>query len=586
MISQVLEHLSGTKNPANWFVDWIRGGDPTVSGVNVTCSVAETYSAVWAATRLLSESVASLPSMLYRRRLSGDGRDRLRDDPLAWLVHDEPNPEMDSFTFWCQQFPMLVNRGLCYAEKELSIGGQLLALWPLHTANVSPKRLDSGKIVFDVREDNGETRHVPAERMLYIVGPLTEDGIIGKGVIQKARESIGLGLATEKHGAAFFGNGAVPGGVLQRPVDAPELSSGAAERLKDSFNREHQGAENSSKIALLEEGTTYLKTSIDNNDAQFLETRQHNITEIARWYGLPPHMLADLSKATFSNITEENLAFVIRSLRPWIVRIEKALTRQLLPFERKRQEYFEFNLDALLRGDPTTRAESLSIQRRNGIINGDEWRAKENLNPLPDGQGKAYLVSSDMTTMDLTINPPEPPAPVLPPGAGEGKPGDDKKPPADEKKPPAKEKQSADVAEALEKIRQDYQEREATDRERRVRAARAVLDETIGRMLAKEANAANRAAKDPSKFLAWLDGFYEKHEGTLSDALASPFRAWMAAKGCDADIIPPIIRCLIDYSRNSLLVAAECQPNELPERVAECVAGWSVESHWKGKDHV
>ena len=578
MISAILDSLSGTKNPASWFADWIRGGDPTAAGLNVTCSIAETYSAVWAATRLLSESVASLPGVLYKRRLGDTGRDRAREHYLYPVVHDSPNREMDIFTYWCQQFPMLVNRGMSYAEKELSIDhSRVLALWPLHSGRVKPQRNEALQIEYVVQQDNGSTRTVPAERMLAIVGPLTEDGIVGKGVIQQARESIGMGLATEKFGASFFGHGAIPGGVLSRPVDAPPLSPGAAARLKNSFNREHQGSGNFGKIALLEEGTTYVKTSVDPDDAQFLETRQHNITEIARWYGLPPHMLADLSRATFSNITEENLAFVIRSLRPWLVRIESALNRQLLtPVEKVAGYYFEFQLDALLRGDPKGRAESLQIQFRNGVRNVDEWRALENENPLPDGQGETYFVSTDLQPVDLAINPPEPPAPVLPPGAGEKKEG---------KKPPKKEEQGADVAEAIENIRQDYQDRETADRDRRVRAARAVLDETIERMLAKERNAAKRAAKDPGKFLAWLDEFYEKHETLLVEAIDKPVKAWLVAQGAEGNRVSAgvVARCLVRQSREDLLAAAECQPNELPERVAETVAGWSVESHWKGR---
>ena len=201
---------------------------------------------------------------------------------------------MDTFTFFSQQHPFLVNSGNAYAEKERMLSGRVAGLWPLKSNDVNPVRRDDGQIEYQVTRDQGGQDIIAAKDMLHVTGPLSEDGIIGKGVIRQARESIAMGQATEKYGAAFFGNGARPGGVLETDQ---KLTPEAFARMK-SWNDKHSNVNNPHKLAVLEQGTKYHAIGVSPEDAQFLGTRQHNITEIARWYNLPPHMLADLSKPT------------------------------------------------------------------------------------------------------------------------------------------------------------------------------------------------------------------------------------------------------------------------------------------------
>lgn len=345
---------STPRNPAQWMIDWFNGGSDTAAGISVSQRSALTYSAVWAATRIHTDGVASLPCVLFRRRREREGKDKATDHPLYRVLHDEPNSEMDSYAFFDQQQPFLVNSGNAYSEKERMLSGRIAGLWPLKSHDVTPYRREDGQIEYRVTRDQGGQDIVAAKDMLHITGPLSEDGIIGKGVIQQARESIAMGQATEKYGAGFFGKGCRPGGVL---TTDQKLSDTAYDRMK-SWSDKHGGFAKAHKLGVLEEGTKYQAIGVSPEDAQFLGTRQHNVTEIARWYNLPPHMLADLSEATYSNIEEQSLSLVIYSFRPWWVRWERAIHRQLLTEEEKPQLFAGFNADALLRGDSKSRTES------------------------------------------------------------------------------------------------------------------------------------------------------------------------------------------------------------------------------------
>jgi hypothetical protein len=212
-------------------------------------------------------------------------------------------------------------------------------------------------------------------------------------VIRLAAESIGLGKAAEIYGASLFGQGARPGGILEHPA---QLSDQARENLRSSFEGLHKGPANANRMAILEEGMTWRQVAIPPEDAQFLQTREFQVIEIARWFNVPPHFLRDLSRATFSNIEHQGIEFVIYSLRPWLVRWEQEVNRKLLsPAERK--GYFaEFLVDALLRGDIATRYESYATARNNGWLSADEIRSMENQNPLPDGTGARYYMPANM----------------------------------------------------------------------------------------------------------------------------------------------------------------------------------------------
>lgn len=386
---------SNARNPAQWLIDWFDGGSDTAAGIPVSERSALTYSAVWAATRILSEGVASVPCVLYRRRQQREGKDKATDHLLYRVLHDEPNSEMDSLTFFDQQMPFLVNSGNAYSEKERMLSGRIAGLWPLKSPDVNPVRRDDGQIEYEVKRDQGGQDIVAAKDMLHVTGVLSKDGIIGKGVVQQARESIAMGQATEKYGARFFGEGGWPGGVL---TTEQTLGDKAYARMK-SWSDKHGGVGKSHKLAVLEEGTKYQAIGISPEHAQFLQTRQHNITELARWYRLPPHMLADLSKATYSNIEEQSLSFVIYSLRPWWVRWERAIQRQLLTKEEKPQLFVGFNADALLRGDSKSRTESYKNKFAMGAITVNRVLGLEDENEIgPDGDRR--FIPMNMIPLD------------------------------------------------------------------------------------------------------------------------------------------------------------------------------------------
>jgi HK97 family phage portal protein len=570
---------STPRNPAQWLIDWFNGGDDTAAGISVSQRSALTYSAVWAATLILTDGVASVPCVLFRRRQQREGKDKARDHVLYRVLHDEPNSEMDSCTFFGQQTPFLVNSGNAYAEKERMLSGRIAGLWPLKSYDVNPVRREDGQIEYEVKRDQGGQDIVAAKDMLHVTGVLSEDGITGKGVIKQARESIAMGQATEKYGAGFFGKDCRPGGVL---TTDKKLSPEAWNRMK-SWSDKHGGFARAHKLGVLEEGTKYQAIGVSPEEAQFLATRQHNITELARWYRVPLHMLAIVLGVPRANIEEEGINLVTYSLRPWWVRYERAYHRQLLTEEEKSQLFVGFNADALLRGDSKSRTESYKNKFAMGAITVNRVLGLEDENEIgPDGDRR--FIPMNMIALDrhddyvdalmkkaAATNSPS----QRGPGDGGDQDGDENN-------------DASAVGEVLADVRQHYAEkvreqeqRAAESRDRQIKAASAVLSEAVGRMLVKEAKAATRAAKEPGKFNAWLDGFYDKHGQTFVDAVGPALTAWMTAvdrywngQGPDVAIAEMAVGH-VGESRRQLLEAAECKPEELVGRVAECVAGWS-----------
>lgn len=571
--------LSTATNPESWFVSWIRGGqEPTASGVSVTEDSALNYSAVWAATRRISEPVAAMPLLLYER-LPTNGKRRAEEHRIYGLLHDEPNQEMDAMTFWSTIMPDVLNWGYGVAEKEFEGNGrQLRALWPIPAWRATPKRaknaaepggrVKANELYFEMRDDQGmPAEPLPFSLALVIPGCMPSADGIGKGIIRQARESIGMGLATERFGGQFFGNGARPGGFLTLP-EGKSLSEEAKNRLEESFNRKFQNKPHS--VALLRDGITYSPSFIPPEDAQFLQTRQHNITEIARWYNLPPHLLADLSRATFSNIDSEVLSFVTYSLLPWFVKIEQACTRQLLsPSDRKRY-FLEFLIDSLLRGDTKARAEARQIEFMNGALTIDEWRAGENRNPIPDSMGEEHFVPANLIPLKRALEEPkeEPPPAQVPPD-------EEDEPPTKEE--PAVEEENSIAAHYAALFEESRQEREKW-RKAREEASRKAVVSAMARLVTKEQNAVKRAANNPSKFLPSIETFYAGHKILMEEALLPLVENHLIASERLDDPVAYTATVVDGYlarSREDLLMAAECQADELPARVAACVEDWT-----------
>jgi HK97 family phage portal protein len=266
-------------------------------------------------------------------------------------------------------------------------------MWPLLPDRTWPERDRlTRSIVYKTIGDNGQTTTLPASSVFHVKG-LGFDGLVGYSVIRMARESMGLALAAEEFGARFFANGVRPSGVLESP---DELGDNAYERLQKAIDA-HRGLENQHKMLILEQGTKWTKTSMTANEAQFLESRQFTVPEICRWYRMQPHIIGDLSRATFSNIEHQSIEFVVFTLRPWLVRVEQELARRLMiASERDDGYYFAFNVRGLLRGDIASRYAAYAIGRQWGWLSADDVLALEDSNPLPDGKGAVYLNPMNM----------------------------------------------------------------------------------------------------------------------------------------------------------------------------------------------
>lgn len=360
------------------------GGSGTASGEVVTPDVALSISAVWAAVSLLSRTQASLPLFVYERT-ADDARRRVTKHPLHTLLHSRPNPEMTSFTFrqTLQAHALAWGNGFAVVARDGA--ARPVALWPQHPSRVVVRRDDAGELLYIVTTPSGAQTTYSPEDVIHIKG-LSLDGVVGLSVVTFARETLGLALGAEKFAARYFGNGARPSGMLVPPRP---LSAGAARELRDSW-RAWYGGENAHRLAVVPPGTTWIPLTMPFEDAQFLETRKFGVAEIARWFGVPPHLLGDLDRATFSNIEHQSLEYVVYSLQPWLVNWEQELERKLLRADERDRMFVEHVVDGLLRGDIQTRYNAYATAISHGFRCPDEVRALENLNPIPDGSGKVF----------------------------------------------------------------------------------------------------------------------------------------------------------------------------------------------------
>ncbi|WP_297965827.1 phage portal protein, partial [uncultured Anaerovibrio sp.] len=320
--------------------------------------------------------------------------------PLYHLLHDEPNPEMTSFIFRETMMSHLLLWGNAYAQIIRNGKGEVVGLYPLLPNKMDVSRNKAGRLIYTYRRNSDEAGSkkdeevvLKREDVLHIPG-LGFDGLIGYSPIAMAKNAIGMAIATEEYGATFFANGATPGGILEHPgvVKDPE-------KLRQSWKSQFSG-KNSHSVAVLEEGMTFKQMAIPPNEAQFIETRKFQINEIARIFRVPPHMVGDLEKSSFSNIEQQSLDFVMYTLNPWIVRWEQAMQQALLLPSEKSQLFFRFNVDGLLRGDYQSRMNGYAVARQNGWMSANDIRELENMNPIPDEEGgNLYLINGNLTKL-------------------------------------------------------------------------------------------------------------------------------------------------------------------------------------------
>jgi len=371
------------------------------SGKRVNERSAMQMTAVYSCVRILSEAIASLPLNVYRYNEDG-GKEKALSHPLYKLLHDEPNPEMTSFVFRETLMTHLLLWGNAYAQIIRNGKGEVIALYPLMPDRMSVERDNKGtlyykytKITEDAPTMDGTTVHLDASDILHVPG-LGFDGLVGYSPIAMAKNAIGLAIAAEEYGSKFYANGAAPSGVLEHPGTIKDPS-----KVRDSWNAAFGGSSNSHKVAVLEEGLKYTPISISPNEAQFLETRKFQINEIARIFRVPPHMVGDLEKSSFSNIEQQSLEFVKYTLDPWVIRWEQSLFRALLSEEEKSTYFFKLNVEGLLRGDYASRMNGYATARQNGWMSANDIRQLEDLDRIPvELGGDLYLVNGNMLPLE------------------------------------------------------------------------------------------------------------------------------------------------------------------------------------------
>jgi HK97 family phage portal protein len=396
------------------YMAWAFGVGASASGIVVNPQTAMQSAAVYSSIKVLAESIGMLPMNLYKKS-PGNVRTLMADHPLHTLCHDQPNDWQTSVEFWEMMVVSLSLRGNAFAYVNRTRSGRVAELLPLHPDMVRVNMGSNWALEYQITMPDSTFRTFGPGEIFHVRG-LTLNGWMGISPIAYARESIGLALATEKFGGQLFRNGAKMGGVLEHPGS---LSKDAYERIKNSFDEASSG-ENSHKTAILEEGMKFAKVSMSADDSQFLETRKYQRSEIAAIFRVPPHMIGDLEKATFSNIEQQSLEFVNYSLMPWLVRIEKAIKRDLMTQQERRELTMKYNVSGLLRGDAAGR----SALYHAGILDG--WMTR---NEARASESEIGIIYNPIDGLDL---------PLIPLNMSDGTDDPDEAADAAAKEPPAK----------------------------------------------------------------------------------------------------------------------------------------------------
>lgn len=378
LISSILASDTGqTPAPDDDFWYTPLGYNDDGSGVAVTPESALRVTAVYACTKVLSETVAMLPLKVYERTSDG-GKAVVENHPVHELLHDQPNSVNTSFEFREYIQASVSLRGNGYALIHPGRRGAIDRLELLPAAKVQVEKLPNGRHRYRYTDDGGVVRRFLPDEIFHLRG--LGDGLTGLSPIGVQRAAVGRAIATDAYASAFFGNGAKPGGVIEAPHP---VSKEIAAKLKEQWQAAYGGAKNSHKTAVLENGMKWHSISMSNEDAQFLETRQFSVREIARIWRVPPHLIGDLEKATFSNIEQQSLEFVMYTMYPWFKRWEQVIQRDLIV--DKGRYFAKFNFDALLRGDALSRANVYASGITNGWLTPNEARKREDMNAKPGG---------------------------------------------------------------------------------------------------------------------------------------------------------------------------------------------------------
>jgi HK97 family phage portal protein len=514
-------------DPDAWLFDaW--GGGAASSGIRVNRESALTYAAVWRAVNLLSRDVGKLPFNVYRRLPNG-GRERAATHPAFKLLRRKPNDAMGAFQFKQLLMGHVLLTGNGYAVIERDNIGRPIRLVPLLPDNTYPVRAN-GVLGYVTKIGNEEVR-ISNEKMLHIKG-FGYDGMSGYSVIQKARESLGLGMAAQKYASTYFRNSGRPAVLLEHPAT---IDAEAQKRLKTSWDKMYSGLDNAHRTAVLEEGMTAKMLQINAKDSQLIESRQFEVRDVANWFGVPPHKVGDTTRTSYSSLEQENQSYLDEALDGWLVNWEEESNYKLLGGEERTAEshFCEFQRNAIVRADMTTRFAGYNTGLQGGWLNRNEIRAMENLNPIEGGD--AYFVPLNMTTID------------------EG--GDD----ADDE-----DGEGTDAGQTDEQVQASINE---------------LYVDVLNRMCERIARHAAGAAKKPDSFIDWLDDRLERdHLGVVYEALLPIARIVGTIHRVDyGKYANSLSQQFITAVRERLLKAAECQPSELVDRAKSSV--WEVREY-------
>jgi HK97 family phage portal protein len=524
--------VSDIQNPDLWLTNAL-SGSTTTSGERVDSEKALSLPAYFACIRCISEDVAKLPLITYRRLERG--KERVPDDPVYSLLHDKPNRFMSSMVWRETMLHHALGWGNGYSEIVPNKGNGIQDLLPVHPFHVQIK-LDDDNLWYEVRDQADGPRYLKQEQMFHLHG-LGSTGHSGYSVLQYAAESIGLGIAAQKFGGSLFGNGIRPSGVLQHPG---KLEKEARKNLRESYNSMHGGAENASKLMITEEGIEFKPLSIPPEEAQFLESREFQVSEIARWFRMPPHKIQDLKRATYSNIEQQSLEYVQDTLMPWMVRIEQEIQQKILG--NGSDLFAEHLVTGILRGDQAARSTYYREQFNIGALSQNDIREFENMNPIEGGD--TYYVPMNMVrTEDASEG-----GTVMEPGP---RPDDNEPGPSD----------SNNQAEIVKLKRSQVR----------------IFEDAMGRILRKEAKAVTRAIQRNSgskdRFINWLGRFFSEHKtfmfGTLEPAAVALHD--LAGNGRNPKVlVAEFIDRQIDRSQNFFLSVFE--KNDYEERIDDLVS--------------
>lgn len=393
---------STLRSPATWFMDAMFGRRESAAGVNVSDATALSLSAYFCGINMIAGTIGSLPLNVYKT--DGKKRDVWPQHPAHYLLHTEPNSEMTAMSLRQTMVFMAIHYGNAYAEILWDARGNPQSIWLIHPELCKPRRADDGQLWYEVRPWDGEVRYLKPEDVLHIPG-LGHDGIMGYGLLQLARESIGLNAAQDQYAAKFFRNGGNISGTIETPNI---LNDKQFDRLKSEIASKMQGLSNAHRIAIMENGMKFNPMNPTHQEAQLVEARRFTIEEWARWLNMPPHKLREMTHSTFSNIEHQNIEWVVDTIRPWLVRFEQEYNRKL--FRKQSIFYTKHTVEGLLRGDIASRYAAYAIARNWGWMSANDVRELEDYNPLPGKQGDMYLVPLNMIPADMAGKTPDAPA--------------------------------------------------------------------------------------------------------------------------------------------------------------------------------